>query len=147
MGYCANSESSDFLILPENMAAVAEIVRRYYGEDSARLTNDIDLIDDAFASGAGLTIDLDTDHNGEEYISGLYFEFDKYHDADIKELFDAIKDYVEPGSYISFAGEDDCFWSFYFDDVNGMRQVSEFKGRVIYDGMPEKRPDRKKIKR
>ena len=57
------------------------------------------------------------DETGAYSILDLDFEYDKYHDDDVWDVLEQISGIAEVrDAYITFYGEDDCFWKFVYKD-------------------------------
>lgn len=87
----------------------------------------------------GLSCEMDRDGN----IECIYYEHSKFNSGWVEEFFEAIAQYVEPGSFITFCGEDDCLWAYYFDGLS----VREYTGCITYGDMPvsgPKYPDKRR---
>lgn len=62
----------------------------------------------------------------------FYYEHEKYRTDEIERFFELICPFVEPGGYISFRGEDDAVWAFYFDGES----FKEYNGETVFPDMP-----------
>lgn len=122
MGYYANSEQSDFYIprikFPEALEALHGKYPEYKKED------DFPEVMTEF----GLSVEVDKHGN----IITMYYEYNKFHSDEIEAVFNLIAPFVEPGSYITFRGEDDSLWAYYFDGS----KCEEYQGKTIFPGMP-----------
>lgn len=126
MGYYAHSNGGNVLILKQYQDAILREASRKWPEEE-RFTE----IGELFRR-FGLSIDFDNDGN----IGDMFYEFEKYYSEDIEALFGVISPYVQEGSYITFIGEDEYTWAFYFDGVD----YKEYSGEIIYPGMPNGGP-------
>ncbi len=131
MGYCANSRSSNFLITSNNKEKIIDAIKDL---DDVGVSEDFDVYDLFRLYGFSI------DENGNGDIDDLWFDADKYHDDDVKYLFGIIAPFVQEGSYVTFQGEDDSLWAFYFNGVG----FEEFAGEVVFPGMPLDGPRRLK---
>lgn len=130
MGYYAHSEQSDFYILQENFPKVLDTLHTKYPEYSSK--DDLPEVITEF----GLTVEVDKHGN----IAEMYYEYNKFHSDEIDTLFSIIAPSVEPGSYITFRGEDDNVWAYHFDGS----EYKEYPGQTIFPGMPMDGPKRRK---
>ena len=125
MGYYAHSYESDFLIMKKNFislkAAIGETFS-YNGNWWDKLS-----IKDVL-SECGFCCEFN--HEGD--VESFWYEEQKFYSSDIKTLFDTIAPFVVEGSHISFIGEDDCLWAYYFDGAT----CKEYDAVVVYPGMP-----------
>ena len=122
MGYYAHSNGADILILKKDHGAIMQQAKQKWPDK--KCCDDIDSQFHEF----DLTVDFD--HLGN--INDMYFEYEKYHTEDIEAIFNLISPYVQEGSYITFTGEDDALWAYYFDGID----VKEYSGEVTFPGMP-----------
>ena len=122
MGYYANSEQSDFFIRHGNFEDILESLHAKWSEYSKE--DDLPEVMTDF----GFTVEIDKHGN----IVEMYYEYNKFHSDEIEKVFDMLAPFVEPGSYITFRGEDDNLWAYYF---NGAKCV-EYQGKTIFPGMP-----------
>jgi len=77
-------------------------------------------------------------NNGVENNLTFWFEHNNWHSEDAEDLFNIIAPFVKPGSYISFQGEDDNMWAYYFDGTSW----EEYYGITCFPGMPSELPNR-----
>lgn len=132
MGYYAHSNESDILILKDRQKALIEHVKEYYDEDTRiQATKDIPDLFIEFGLAA------ESSENGD--IDAVWFEYQKFHSTELETFLNVIAPYVEPGSYITFCGEDDCLWAYYFDGLG----YKEYGGHIEFPGMPMEGPKRK----
>lgn len=122
MGYYAHSEQSDFIISRERFPKVLETLHEKYPEYNPK--------DDLFEIIAEIGFTVETDKSGN--IDEMYYEYSKFHSDEIDEFFSFLAPFVESGSYITFRGEDDSVWAYYFDGSG----VEEYPGETIFPGMP-----------
>lgn len=128
MGYYAHSEESDFLILREKK----ELALKAILEMSAESATEDDLCDAFKVYG------FEAVEDAEGNITELYYEEDKIYIDELDKLMSVIAPFVERGSFISFRGEDDSVWAYYFDGSS----CKEYSGETVFPGMPEDRPKR-----
>lgn len=131
MGYYAHSNESDLLILKDRQAALIDHVKEYYDED-ARVQSVKD-VPDLFAE-----FGLSAEFNENMDIDAVWFEYQKFRSEELESFMGVIAPYVEPGSYITFCGEDDCLWAYYFDGLG----YKEYGGHIAFPGMPMSGPKR-----
>ena len=131
MGYYAHSWENDFLIRLDRIAPMIADIQSHYDSDT-RIAKTTDLFE--IFIEFGLTIE----QNDNFDIDNIYFEYQKFHSDDIEEFFSVIAQYVEQGSYITFLGEDDCLWAYYFDGLTW----TDHKGQITFPGMSMDGPKR-----
>ena len=128
MSYYAVSNGSDFLITNARKMELFNLIC----DKNKDIDIDSDL--DSLFSEHGFFICMNK--NGD--IDELYYEYNKYYCEDIDNFFGDIAPYVERGSYITFVGEDDSVWAYYFDG----QSFEEYPGEIVYPGMPISGPVR-----
>lgn len=128
MGYYAHSNGGDMLILKRDHDSILRDAGKEWPERK-KFTDIYELF-----RQFGLSVDFDSDGN----VDDMYYEFEKYYSEDIEALFKVISPYVQDGSYIKFMGEDESMWAFYFDGID----FKEYRGEIIYPGMPDGGPKR-----
>lgn len=121
MGYYAHSDQSDFLILRDKFGDILETMHGKWPE----YTKEDDILD--VIADFGLTAEVDNSGN----IANIYHEDNKFYEDVLKSLFDVLAPFVEAGSYITFRGEDDSIWAYYFDGS----ECKEYQGQTIFPGM------------
>lgn len=104
MGYYAHSEKSDFYILKENFPKALEALHAKYPEYKCK--DDLPEVITEF----GFTVEVDKHGN----VTEMYYEYNKFYSDEIDAVFSIIAPHVELGSYITFRGEDDSVWAYYF---------------------------------
>lgn len=62
----------------------------------------------------------------------FYFEYNPWHSDEAEEFLNMIAPFVDRGSYITFIGEDDFMWAYYFDG----KKATMYGGEVCFPGMP-----------
>lgn len=130
MGYQANSVVSDFLIRHgEQEKLLVAAVHQYANDQFTKITDAKDLF-----NSFGFSVSF----NSSGDINDIGFEYQPYHQDSIYELFRLISPYVLKGSYVTFVGDDDAFWSFYFDG----QSFQKFNGKMVYPGMPMSGPEK-----
>ena len=125
MGYCIELISNQFVIKKENFGKAFVALKKCFTEENMTISDSSGKHFRFVSTKAALnssTIDeaLEViryipmkDENGN--ISKLKFTGEKYGDEEI--FFNALAPYIEPGSYLSFEGEDGDKWTWKF--ING----------------------------
>ena len=130
MSYYAHSDDSDILITADNVQRLVKYYRERTGNPEIEL-------DDIF-QGTGFiyeytyNFDKDKGRMVESKNISFFFEHNPYRSDEVEDFLNTIAPYVEKGSFISFLGEDDALWAFYFDG----QEATEYYGQTIYPGMP-----------
>lgn len=132
MGYYAHSNESDILILKDRQEALIEYIKEYYDDDT-RIQAAKDIPDLFIEFG------LSAEPNESGDIDAVYFEYQRFINYELETFLNVIAPYVEPGSYMTFCGEDDCLWAYYFDGLG----YKEYGGHIEFPGMPMEGPKRK----
>lgn len=133
MSYYAYSKEHNIRIKASEINRLIETYNKRYNESSKPAKE----IDDVF-DGTGFVPEKLTvyDASQRRYINtgdvGIYFEDNPWHSDEAEELLNMIAPFVEKGSYITFMGEDDCMWAYYFDGES----ATEYNGEVCFPGMP-----------
>lgn len=126
MSYYAHSCTSDCVIPAENIPRLLEAYNEYVGKEDVPRANTIEDIFD-HTGFAVESMSLSRSQN-----MTLWYEHSPWHSEDVEFLFDIIAPFVKPGSYISFQGEDDNTWAYYFDG----KSWEEYYGMTCFPGMP-----------
>lgn len=122
MGYCAHSEESTAFVSSDRVDALIEAAKK----SNHDLPSDVDLEDIARAYGfTAEPYDNDTKFT-------FYFEYGSFYIEVVEDFCSLIAPFVEPGGYISFRGEDDASWAYYFDGSD----FKEYTGTTCFPDMP-----------
>lgn len=126
MGFYAHSYESDFLILQKDFESLKKAVMQMYDYCSGEQWEKADI------GSVLLEFGFSCDHNQKGDLGSVWYEDQKFYSSDVKTFFDVIAPFVVEGSYISFLGEDDCMWAYYFNGTT----CEEYDVVVTYPGMP-----------
>ena len=146
MGYCISLMESDFKISKKNNEdkAIVDELKRYLLDNvetqggggvysEGKTTKHYSWVDNTEIEAVERIGDIlaafryEPDYDELGNICDIYFEGEKIGDEAF--LFTTLAPYIEKGSYLTYRGEDNAMWQYYFDG----EKMIEKSGRVIFD--------------
>lgn len=137
MSYYAHSCTSDCVIPEKNIPLLIAEYNKYKDDDGGPCEDDVYEIFSHFGFTLEPMYSVRNHINIEQNLT-FWFEHNRWDSDDTEYFFNIIAPYVKPGSYISFQGEDDNMWAYYFDG----KSWEEYYGVTCFPGMPSELPNR-----
>lgn len=133
MGYYACSKEANVRINASNVDLLVKEYNEKHNESSNVASDISDVFEDTgFFPEPIMLYDSEQGRMVKSGAFSFYFEYERWDTEAAEEFLNMIAPFVERGSYITFSGEDDAVWAYYFDG----EKVTEYWGEVCFPGMP-----------